>query len=189
MALPGFRILFFIRYVIVIPFQISCSPVESEWGQHNDYQFKIRTENKTLHYLEIITDTSVNQWKLPYPVYRFQIGDVDGNGFDDMLVGVIKTTRFDTTFAKRLFIFKNYNGLVRPLWLGSRLGQPLEDFICIQTKCGTRIVTIEKEKSKKYLVAEYKWRRFGLEFTKYIEREIDLFQAQQILNNNFNHIQ
>jgi len=98
-----------------------------------------------------------------------------------MLVGVIKSTRFDSSYAKRLFIFRNYHGLVRPLWLGSRFSQPLVDFHFVETKGGTRIRSIELERSGKYLVAEYKWRKFGLEFTRYVKREIGLTRARMLL--------
>ncbi len=98
-----------------------------------------------------------------------------------MLVGVVKTTRFDSTMSKRLFIFKNYKGFVRPLWLGSRLGQPLVDFNAFTTKDGAIIRSIEKERSGNFLVAEYKWRRFGLQFNRFIKREIDADKATALL--------
>ena len=156
---------------------ISCS----NSNRNNQTQISLIKENDTLHYVQIKTDTSLNKWELPYPVYQFQIGDIDNNGNDDILVGVIKTTRFDSTMSKRLFIFKNYNGLVRPLWLGSRLGQPLVDFCFVKSNEEARIRSLEKEKSGKYLVAEYKWRSFGLEFTKYINREINYNKALALL--------
>lgn len=140
-------------------------------------------KSDSLYFLEIKTDTSHNQWELPYPVYRYQTGDIDQDGIEDMMVGVIKTTRFDPTISKRIFIFKNSNGLVRPLWLGSRLGQPLEDFIFVSHQNKAFIRSIEKEHSGKYLVAEYKWKRFGLEFCRYICREVELSKAQEIIRN------
>lgn len=141
------------------------------------------SENDTLHYVQIQTDSTTDKWELPYQVYQFQTGDIDNNGIDDIMVGVIKTTRFDSTMSKRLFIFKNYKGFVRPLWLGSRLGQPLEDFCFVKDNDGSFIRSIEKERSGKYLVAEYRWQKFGLEFTKYINREIEHSKALELLKN------
>ncbi|MBW1298841.1 nuclear receptor-binding factor 2 [Aquimarina litoralis] len=140
-------------------------------------------EHDSLHYVQIASDSLTDSWKLPYPVYQFQLGDVDSNGKDDILVGVIKTTRFDSIKGKRLFIFKNYKGYVRPLWLGSRLSKPLVDFKFVKNNQGNYVRSIEREKSGKFLVAEYQWRRFGLEFKRYIKREIDKTQASEILKN------
>nr|WP_319399506.1 hypothetical protein [uncultured Carboxylicivirga sp.] len=124
-----------------------------------------------------------NQWELPYPVYQFQIGDINNDEVDDIMVGVIKTTRFDSTMSKRLFIFQNYEGYVRPLWLGSRLGHPLVDFTYTRIDEGSRIRSIEQEQSGNYLVAEYRWRSFGLDFTKYLKREVDIEEAKKLLKH------
>ncbi|GGX10444.1 hypothetical protein [Aquimarina muelleri] len=143
--------------------------------------FSLLKENDSLYYLTITSANNSDKWKLPYPVYQFQTGDVDGNGIEDALIGVIKPTRFDSIKANRLFIFKNYRGLVRPLWLGSRLSQPLVNFSFKKKEKYTRIRSVEREKSGKYLVAEYKWRKFGLEFTKYLRRETDSISAIALL--------
>lgn len=158
----------------------SCSLYERDTSCDNTYSLK--TINDTLYYIQIKTDSTINQWELPYPVYQFQIGDIDNDGVDDIMVGVTKTTRFDSTMSKRLFIFQNYDDLVRPLWLGSRLGQPLVDFQYIVVDEGPRLRSIEKENNGKYLVAEYRWRSFGLDFTRYLKREVDLEEAYKLLN-------
>src|SRR5258708_7328270 len=38
----------------------------------------------------------ISEWKLPYPVYHFECADIDGDGTDDILVGVVKATKFDS---------------------------------------------------------------------------------------------
>jgi hypothetical protein len=136
--------------------------------------------------LNIICANSVNvhsQWPLPYPVYRFVQGDITGDGVNEILVGVIKPTRFDTINRKRLFIFKLVEGNIRPLWMGSRVAQPLVDFKVAKTVSGSVIRTIEEERDGTYLVAEYKWRRFGLEFIHYINRRISKNKALQLLDS------
>ena len=82
--------------------------------------FTLRHEHDSLYWL--------CDWRLPYPVYQFQTGDVDGDGQADAMVGVIKATRFYPEKARRLFIFKRVKDKARPLWLGSKLGGILEDF-------------------------------------------------------------
>lgn len=128
----------------------------------------------------------LDEWKLPYPVYQFYVADADHDGQDDIWVGVIKTTRFDKKLAKRLFLFKILEGKIRPLWLGSRMGQPLEDFIPFfeihkqDTLCLIR--SLEREQNGKFLIADYKWRKFGLDFVRYVHRELDSLEAYQQLH-------
>ena len=89
-------------------------------GKCGAQAFTLKKEHDSLYWL--------NDWRLPYPVYQFQTGDVDGDGREDAMVGVIKATRFYPEKARRLFIFKEVNGKARPMWLGSKLGGILEDF-------------------------------------------------------------
>lgn len=128
------------------------------------------------------SEIRISDWKLNYPTYHFECADVDGEGTDDVLVGVIKSTRFDPLERKRIFIFKVLEGHIRPLWLGSRVSQPLEDFKA--TKRGTKnmIRTIESEHNGKFLVAEYQWKGFGLTFIRYIERNLGTDSARIIFN-------
>ena len=60
--------------------------------------FSLRKVHDSLYWL--------NEWRLPYPVYRFETGDIDGDGQTDAIVGVIKSTRFYPERGRRLFIFK-----------------------------------------------------------------------------------
>jgi len=56
--------------------------------------FTLQRQTDSLYVLTLTTDSTRNQWQLPYPVYRMETGDVDGNGTIEALVGVIKPTRF-----------------------------------------------------------------------------------------------
>lgn len=136
----------------------------------------------------------LDEWKLPYPVYNFEIADADNDGQDDIWVGVIKETRFDKNLRKRLFLFKIIEGKIRPLWLGSRMSKPLIDFspaywIDSLNNNSTKkciIKTIEQEKSGKFLVANYQWRKFGIEFINYEIRESDSLRARSFLEKSEN---
>ena len=123
--------------------------------------FELKTENDSLHWL--------NGWRLPYPVYQFQTGDVDGDGHPDAIVGVVKSTRFYPEKAKRIFIFKNVNGKARPLWLGSRLGGILEDFRYVDGK----IRALESTTNGHYTVSDYQWSGFGMVFDHYIIKGVN----------------
>jgi len=112
---------------------------------------------------------SLNEWQLPYPVYRFATGDVDADGNTDALVGVVKSTRFHPEVGRRLFVFKLVNGKVRPLWLGSKLGGELVDFNFTDGK----IRSLEKTGPCAYMVAIYGWQGFGPSFEKFIVKDTD----------------
>jgi hypothetical protein len=133
----------------------------------------LETLSDSLHSIVLSSGEDTSRWELPYPVYRFICGDVDGDGIEDILVGVIKPTRFHPIMAKRLFIFKNFEGYIRPMWLGSVFPQPLIDFWLIKNEEGYyNILTFEREESGRMLVAEYRWRGFGIDFITYHAREI-----------------
>jgi len=119
--------------------------------------YRLHKEHDSLYWL--------NDWRLPYPVYRFDTGDINGDGSEDAMVGVVKATRFYREKGRRLFIFKQVRGKVRPLWLGSRLGGILQDF---RYAGKGRIRSMETTTDGKYVVAEYVWKGFGMAFDRYV---------------------
>lgn len=141
--------------------------------------FSLEQKNDTLSVLILKTDSTCDHWELPFPVYQFATGDVDGDGSIDAMVGVIKSTRYFKEKGRRLFIFKNYHGLVRPLWMGSKLGGILEDFRFIDGK----IRSLERTTDGKYVVAEYRWAHFGMGFERFLLKNVTKEEAIKQLNN------
>jgi hypothetical protein len=125
-------------------------------GKCGAQAFTLKKEHDSLYWLI--------DWRLPYPVYQFQTGDVDGDGREDAMVGVIKATRFYPEKARRLFIFKEVNGKARPMWLGSKLGGILEDFRFTEG----RIRALESTADSLYVVSDYRWAGFGMTFDHHI---------------------
>ena len=123
--------------------------------------FELRRANDSLYWL--------NGWRLPYPIYQFQTGDIDGDGRTDAIVGVVKGTRFYPEKARRIFIFKDVNGKARPLWLGSKLGGELEDFRYVDGK----IRALERTADGQYVVSDYVWGGFGMTFDHYIIKGVN----------------
>ena len=123
--------------------------------------YKLRREHDSLYFL--------NEWRLPYPVYQFQTGDVDGDGQEDAMVGVIKSTRFYPEQGRRLFIFKQVKGKVRPLWLGSKLGGILVDFQFVDGK----IRALEMTTDSLYVTSDYRWAGFGMAFERFVEKGME----------------
>jgi hypothetical protein len=142
--------------------------------------YELRKEHDSLYWLRATGGRKADEWRLPYPVYQFQTGDVDGDGSMDAMVGVIKKTRF-YPLGKRLFIFKQIDAspprkLVRPLWLGSKLGGNLEDFRYVAPAEGDsmgRIRALESTADSLYAVSDYKWGGFGMKFDRLIIKGVD----------------
>lgn len=132
--------------------------------------YELKKEHDSLYWL--------NDWRLPYPVYQFQTGDVNGDGSNDAMVGVLKATRFYPEKGRRLFIFKQVNGKVRPLWMGSKLGGILEDFRYVDGK----IRALESTTDSLFVVSDYKWSSFGMKFDHYIIRGVDKETAIKYFN-------
>ncbi|MBR1540999.1 MAG: nuclear receptor-binding factor 2 [Bacteroidaceae bacterium] len=109
----------------------------------------------------------LSSWELPYPVYRFDWGDLTGDGVPEIAVGVVKPTRFFPTPAKRLFLFKLYHGkLIRPLWLGSHVAHELVDFHIERDSVPALIHTVELLPDGSQVRCEYRQHGFGIKFVK-----------------------
>ena len=137
--------------------------------------FTLTQQHDSLYTLTLTTDSTCDKWTLPYPVYRLDTGDVDGDGSTDALVGVVKATRFYPEIGRRLFIFKNYHGLIRPLWMGSKLGGKLCDF----RFADGRVRSMEAMTDSLYAVADYRWSGFGLVFERFVARDIGHEEAKK----------
>jgi hypothetical protein len=122
-------------------------------------------------------------WRLNYPVYHFEVGDIDNNGQDDIAVGVVKSTYYDKVVRKRPFFFTLENGYIIKLWTGTSLTFPLENFRIVRSNGMNYLRAIELERDHKYLVAQYTWNGFGFRFYKYLSREINLNQAYKLLDH------
>ena len=155
--------------------------------------FELQQENDSLYWLAATGGNKAEGWRLAHPVYQFQTGDVDGDGSEDAMVGVIKKTRY-YPMGRRLFIFKQIDGTnpkgeackkVRPMWLGSKLGGILEDFRYVAPADGDslgRIRALESTTDSLYVVSDYKWSGFGMKFERFIIKGVDKETATKYLN-------
>lgn len=141
--------------------------------------FSLQVENDSLAYLVLRTDSTTDRWRLAFPVYQICTGDVDGDGQEDALVGVVKSTRFDKKAARRLFIFKNHKGHIRPLWMGSQLGGILHDFKIVNG----RVFTLQATTDEQYVVLEHVWRKFGLGAQRFIVKGVPHEEALQVFEH------
>ena len=149
---------------------VGCNSRDSFGSKAGGTVYLDRTNDSLYTIKHAINDTVVSAWELRYPVYQFDYGDLDGDGENEICVGVIKTTKYDTVSRKRLFIFRLFDGrLIRPRWLGSRVGFQLENFyVCRDSQPAVVITTEIKHDSTVCL--QYHLGGFGLQFDKYLEQ-------------------
>lgn len=138
--------------------------------------FALETESDSLNWLTLTQDGTARRCQLPWPVYRFCRGDLNGDGIEEAMVGVVKSTLYYPEKARRLFIYKNYHGYIRPLWLGSRLGGILHDF-CYHDG---EVVSLEAKTTGRYSVCAYRLANFGLKFDRYILQDAEEEHAREV---------
>lgn len=113
----------------------------------------------------LIGDSTADVWTLRHEVYRFDCGDMTGDGLPEIVVGVTKPTRYRPQNDRRLFIFHLYDGrLIRPLWLGSRLGGRLVDFVVECDSVPAMVHSWEADNDGCVTERIYRYEGFGLKF-------------------------
>lgn len=120
---------------------------------------------------------------IKHRVYRFCVCDINSDSIPDVCLGVVKATRFDPVVRRRLFIYTTDEGVISPLWMGSKVGHYMQDFTIIETDECTYIRTLEKHIDGSYSVGEYQWRSFGLIWKKYLKERINHEKALHIFHS------
>lgn len=97
--------------------------------------------------------------------WKIALGDVDGNGIDEISMGVYKESPLHPVMAKRPFIYSFIDGEMQPKWRGSRLSRPFidYDFYDIDHDGVDELISIEILKEGRNLINVYKWKGFGFE--------------------------
>jgi len=98
---------------------------------------------------------------LPWPVYHCEVGDVDGNGCADIIIGVTKRCDYDPRLGRRLFVYEIVDGTTQPKWLGTILTDELLEFTTILGNDQTILRTREQDISGSIFEGEYHWEGFG----------------------------
>lgn len=138
---------------------------------HRVWLSSVDDTTSMLHVIHL-TDQRADSMRLPWPIFRLDTGDVTGNGIPEIAVGVTKSSRYWPTPARRLFIYQLIDGYrIRPLWLGSRVGWPLQDFHVRHDSLPARIITTEQKADSTLLYGQYRYKGFGLTFEKYLNEQ------------------
>lgn len=104
------------------------------------------------------TFSELNPWKV-------QTCDVNGDGRKEIALGVYKKTAFHPVMAKRPFLYNWNQKDIAPMWRGSRLSRPFDDYIYLDMDADGKdeLFSAERLSDGKAVVNEYRWEGFGFE--------------------------
>jgi hypothetical protein len=99
-------------------------------------------------------------------IYDLQRGDVDGDGRDDILVGLNQRSKLDTMVRRRLHIYSaDARRGFRPKWRGSALSRPFRRFALLPRSGASDVVALETNPLPAYRgfvwISIYRWNGFG----------------------------
>ena len=134
---------------------------------HRGTSFHVRLDPNAKHPLQIWSDThKITETLIPaHHPWALQIADVDGDGIDDIVVGLNESTRYLKFPHHTLFIMR-FDGshLVRK-WAGSTLGRPFTEFCFGPRRPGSAqlLFTLDQLIDGKIALTAHKWSGFGFQ--------------------------
>jgi hypothetical protein len=104
---------------------------------------------------------NLNPWKL-------RLADVDGDGRQEIVLGVWKRSPKDPVMAKRVFVYGWNGSRMMPKWLGSRLSRRFTDFDVrdIDHDGKIELIALEVAPGRASRIGIYRWRVFGFDWVR-----------------------
>lgn len=103
----------------------------------------------------------LNPWKV-------RVADVDGDGRQEIILGVWKKSPKDPIMAKRVFVYGWDGKRMMPKWLGSRLSRRFIDFEVrhLDRDGIPELIALEVAAGKPRRIGIYRWRSFGFDWVR-----------------------
>ncbi len=134
---------------------------------HAGTTFQIRLDPNARHPLQVwLKSTKVCDGLIPdHHPWALEIADVDGDGDDDIVVGINETTRYLKFPHKTLFVMHFDGKQLSRKWAGSTLGRPFTEF-CFGPKVagqGQLLVTLDRCLDGQLALTAHRWSGFGFQ--------------------------
>jgi hypothetical protein len=170
------------RYFIFFSLLLACG-----YASTAQLHYRIERADSCRYRLSVIkkngTNDSILDYKIfPYKISRLFQADINNDGIVDALVLAEKQTVFDKVTRKRINIWTTNGRNIHPLWLGSFLPHPLYDFNVMKQGNENHVITVEYDAGGLFLVAEYRWHSFGLQFIRYLLKGGTLHETTMLVS-------
>ena len=128
-----------------------------------DQQILLRRLNSGNHVLQLMNSTGevISTLNIFGELKGFRFGDINNDGHNELLFGIVKKVNFDPELKLRLNIYQTETGILKPLWMGTKFLGDLETFEIVQENGINYLQTDEKDTSHALLQRKYIWDEFG----------------------------
>ncbi|WP_025740576.1 CapA family protein [Aquimarina pacifica] len=114
------------------------------------------------HVIKLETpDNASNTVRLHGDLSEMQFSDINNDGVIDLLLGISKKVNFDPVYRKRINIYSYQNKSLKPLWLGTKFIDDVQNFDTYSNQDFNYLSTIEIDKKGKRYYRTYEWDDFG----------------------------
>jgi hypothetical protein len=94
--------------------------------------------------------------------WAIRLAELDGDSLPEVVVGVYKSSRYDSIVRNRIFVFDWTGSTIVPKWLGSRLAFAIDSFTFAPGPGGrSRLVVTDMPAREIARRATYQWNGFG----------------------------